>query len=122
MVELQAKNYLLENLEVLQEVVQEINLWDGSLENLEVYSNDEEFFETFFPNDPFRLIGAIQFGSYSINDDYVKFNGLANLESFDEYELKQELKDNIDEIIEQLINCFFQLDLNDELDEIFSEL
>jgi hypothetical protein len=48
----------------------------------EIYSNDEEFFETYFANETLRAIQATQYGDYRYSDKYVTFNGYGNLDSF----------------------------------------
>ena len=114
------KEYLLENEDVLKEVVQEINGWNGSLEYLEVYENDADFFKMFFTN-PMEAVRATQFGNYNYSDDYVKFNGYGNLDSCSEWELLEDLRNNIDEIVDLLIENESNLYLNDELKEILGE-
>jgi hypothetical protein len=55
----------------------------------EVWHNDEEFFEVFFSNTkPLDLLRSAHCGEYTPNDNYVKFNGYGNLESFDYFEVK----------------------------------
>jgi hypothetical protein len=49
----------------------------------EIFSNDEDFFNTFFDGKVMEAVRAISFGDYQYNHDYVMFNGYANLESFD---------------------------------------
>jgi len=48
----------------------------------EIFSNDEDFFETYFSGKIMDAMRAVSFGEYNFNDDYVKFNGYANLETF----------------------------------------
>lgn len=47
----------------------------------EIYSNDEEFFETFFANSVLKAVQAVCYGSYSYSDKYVQFSGQGNLNS-----------------------------------------
>lgn len=112
------KDYLLENTDELRQVVSELNSWDGSLEHLQVYENDEEFFETFFSGKTVEAVRATQFGDYRYSDDFVRFNGYANLDSFNEYTYIEELKEEIDEIIELLIEKQHNLSLDSEIEEI----
>ena len=49
----------------------------------EIYSNDEEFFNTFFEGKVIEAVRAVAYGEYQYNNDYVIFNGYGNLESFD---------------------------------------
>jgi hypothetical protein len=48
----------------------------------EIFNNDEDFFNTFFDGKVLEAVRAVSFGEYRYNDDYVTFNGYANLESF----------------------------------------
>ena len=48
----------------------------------EIYTNDEEFFITFFSDSPMRLAQAICYGDYHYYHEFVRFNGYGNLETF----------------------------------------
>jgi len=48
----------------------------------EIFVFDEEFFETYFSGSPMAAARAASFGSINWSDDYIKFNGYGNLESF----------------------------------------
>lgn len=108
------KKSLLGNEGELMNIVQEINCYNGSLDHLNFYENDEEFFNTFFYNDPMRVAMLISYGDYKYHNDYVRFNGSGNLESFDRYELIQELKYYIDDIIESLKQCWKNIYITDD--------
>ena len=114
------KEFLLNNEETLKEVVKELNSWNGCLDYLDVYENDEEFFKMFF-TDPMEAVRATQFGNYNYSDDYVKFNGYGNLDSCSEWEFVQDLQDNIDEIVDLLIENANNLYLDSELQELLEE-
>ena len=49
----------------------------------DIYSNDEEFFATFFgePGKAMEALRAAHFGDYKYHHDWVRFNGYGNLES-----------------------------------------
>ena len=115
------REYLLNNEETLLEVVSELNSWNGCLENLDFWENDEEFFNTFFDN-PMEAIRATYYGNYNYNDDYVKFNGYGNVDSYSEYEKNEEIKDNIDDIVENLVECYYNIYINEELENLILEL
>ena len=108
------REYLLNNEETLLEVVSELNSWNGCLENLDFWENDEEFFNTFFDN-PMEAIRATYYGNYNYNDDYVKFNGYGNIDSYSEYERIEEIKDNIDDIVNYLVEHYEYMEINDEV-------
>ena len=46
------KGLLLNDLDTLKDVVSELNAWNACLDYLEVYENDEEFFNMFYENKP----------------------------------------------------------------------
>ena len=115
------REYLLNNEETLLDVVSELNSWNGCLENLEFWENDEEFFNTFFDN-PMEAIRATYYGDYNYNDEYVKFNGYGNIDSYTEYERIEEIKDNIDDIVDNLIECYYNIYINEELESLLLEL
>ena len=97
---------LLEDTGNLMTIVEELNNWNSSLDYLRVYENDEEFFEMFFSNNPMELARAIYYGDYKYSDEYVRFNGYGNLESLSDYQYEKELKDNINEIIDELMENY----------------
>lgn len=96
------KEKLLGDSALLKNIVRELNCC-GCLEDLEYFYNDEEFFRTFFHNQTMEAVRAVTYGDYRYTDAYVVFNAYGNLESFNEWELIEELKDNIDDIVSELI-------------------
>lgn len=117
------KNYLLENLDELKNIVGEINSWDGSLDYLEYYENDEEFFNMFFEGkQPMEIARATYYGNYNFMDDYVHFNAYGNLDSCSEYEYEEELKGYIDEIIDRLTEEQNNLYLDSEIKELLENI
>ena len=114
------KDYVLEH-EDLMRLVMDINSWNGSLEDLVYYENDEEFLEMCFENG-LQIARAICYGDYHYMDEYVKFNAYGNLVSNSDFGVQQELEENIDEIIEALVDTWYNLYLDPELDEILNEL
>ena len=115
------REYLLNNEETLLDVVSELNSWNSCLDYLDFWENDEEFFNTFFDN-PMEAIRATYYGNYNYNDDYVKFNGYGNIDSYSEYERIEEIKDNIDDIVENLVECYYNIYINEELENLILEL
>ena len=116
------KGLLLNDLNTLKDVVRELNSWNACLDYLDVYSNDEDFFNTFFEGKPAEVAKAIYYGDYNYADDYVKFNGYGNLETFSEYDYEELLEENIEEITENLIEYaeYISID-NEELDDLLSQ-
>ena len=113
------KGLLLNDLNTLKDVVRELNSWNACLDYLDVYNNDEEFFNMFFEGKPAELARAIYYGDFNYNDEYIKFNGYGNLETFSEYEYEELLEENIEEITENLIVYaeYISID-NEELDDL----
>lgn len=87
--------------EQLLEMVREVNSWDNSLEEFEYWDNDEDFFSTFFNDNPMEVARSVQYGNYNYNDDFVSFDGYGNLESISRYDLDEELKHSAEEIVER---------------------
>lgn len=122
MLEKKLREYLLNDVEGLRDVVNEINGWNGNLDWLRFEYNDEEFFELFYSgNNGLEIARAICYGDYNYNDDWVKIDECGNLVSYTEYEMIEEMKDSIDEIVENLIEEHDNLYLSDDIEEIFEE-
>ena len=114
------KNYLLEDIDELCDVVREINCYNGSLDYLEVYENDEYFFNDFFTN-PYDVLQKTYYGNYDFNDYYVRFDDYGNLESLSQWEYEEELRDCIDEIVENLLDIYYNICISDRLEELIEE-
>lgn len=110
----QVKEYLLKNIETLKDVVRELHSWDGSLEDLNYYQNDEYFFKEMF-SETDEAVRAVCYGDYNYMDDYVKFNAYGNLDSCSELEYEEDLKNNIDEIIDTLEENIENVNICDEI-------
>ena len=108
------KNYLLNHINVIGEIVSEINSLDGSLEFLEYWENDEEFFNTFFFNNPRGALRSSYYGNYNYCDKYVKFDGYDNLSSFNEHELEDEYEYYIDDIVDSLLEHYEEMNIRDK--------
>ena len=111
------KEYLLNNEDKLQEVVQELNAWNGAFENLEFYENDSYTINELFAT-PYDFAEKCAYGDYNINDDYLKFDGYGNLETCTEQEMIQEMKDNIDDIVDVLKDEYTNIDIDDKLKDL----
>ena len=107
------KDYLLNHVDEIGDIVIEVNSIDNSLDFLEYWNNDEEFFNTFFYNNPTEAVRSAYYGDYSYCDDYVKFDGYGNLKSVDEYELEKEYKYYIDEIVNALLKHYQEIGITD---------
>ena len=98
------ESYLRDNIDEARDIVAQANSWDGSLEELAVYSMDE------FDNiigcldlSPTELIDKVLYGDFTTNNDYFTFDGLGNLVSYSEYEYEQLVKEYIPEIVDRYI-------------------
>ena len=116
------KGLLLNDLDTLKDVISELNIWNACLYYLEVYENDEEFFNMFFEGKPAELARAIYYGDFNYNDEYIKFNGYGNLETFSKYDYEELLEENIEEITENLIEYAEYISIgNEALDDLLSQ-
>jgi hypothetical protein len=78
----------------------------------EIFSNDEEFFNTFFHNAADKAVRATFYGDYSYGHDFVQFNGYGNLESFDDASDFISIIDIANSILENPDDYY--IELNDE--------
>lgn len=116
------KGLLLNDLSTLEEVVRELNSWNACLDYLDVYNNDDEFFDMFFEGKPAEVARAIYYGDFNYNDEYIKFNAYGNLKTYSEYDYEELLKENIEEITENLIEYAEYISIgNEELDDLLSQ-
>ncbi len=52
----------------------------------QIFGNDEDFLNCFFYNKPTELAQCISFGDYRYQDNFVRFDGYGNLESFNYFD------------------------------------
>ena len=115
------RNYLLENEKELTLVVSELNSYNGSLDYIDFWSNDPYTINELFPS-AYELAERIQYENYNINDDYFKFDGWGNLVSYSEYDMIQEMKDNIDDVVEMLLEYYHMICISDKLTELIENI
>lgn len=110
----------------LGNILNDINSWDGSFEELRFEPNDEDFFNTYFENRVDEAVRAVCYGKYNYTDEYVRFNTYGNLESFDEWQVENEITSYATEIIERYLELLEEepkyFDPNDYLDTDLCEL
>lgn len=101
------KEYLKEELSTkqLEEMARSVIQYNGALDWLDYWENDEEFFETMFQTKD-EVARAICYGDYNYMDAYVKFNAYGNLESANEWEYEKEIEDYKEEIIEAWLEVY----------------
>lgn len=115
------KAYLLDNMEELKNVVREINSWNDALDHLDYQYNDEDFFNIYFEGRPMEAVRAAVYGDYHYMNDYVKFDGYGNLVSVSAYDMEEDLKENIEGIMDELESEYHNLALSDELTALINE-
>lgn len=87
-------------VEQLQEMVREVNGWDGSLEEFG-HREMEQINELFHSVEPLEILRMAHFGNFNWSDDYFTINAYGNLDSINEFEFEKEIKDGHDEIVER---------------------
>ena len=85
-------------VETLHYMVNEINSWDGSLENLAYYEMDQ-FNELMSGHDPEFIAHRIFFGNFNPTHDYFRFDGYGNIETISNWELERVMEDWADDIV-----------------------
>lgn len=83
-------------VELNNKYCQELNYDSG-----EIYINDEDFFNTFFENNPMEVARATFYGEYNFSHDYVIFNGYGNLVTFN-YMDTDRLVDSVETMAEEI--------------------
>ena len=111
------KNQIIELINNMDqnELVQLNNLYCQSADiyDSEVFSNDEEFFAMFYPNegDGLKVAQAVCYGDYNYSHDWVTFNGYGNLQSYNYFTTDNlcELVSTMAEYIEENADDFSDL-------------
>jgi hypothetical protein len=92
-----------------------------NMHDSEVFENDEEFFNLFYPNagDGLKVAQAVFYGDYNYSHDWVKFNGYGNLESISYFEIKDlcEFPETMAEYIAENFEEFNHLDVFSNIEE-----
>ena len=115
------KGLILNDVSIGIGLVNDINSWDFSLEHLQVYQM-EDFNEIMEGYEPLEIANRIYFGDFNPNHEYFRFNGYANLESLDEYDLEDEIKDYSSEIARRTVELYEEGKLNYLQDEVMEIL
>ena len=110
-----------DNTELLRELAREVNAYDGSLDYLDVYEFDDDFFLTYFSDSPMDAARATYFGDIqSWSDEWIRFNGYGNLESLSDYAFEKELQESADDIIGRALEMHADGDI--DLEQIITGL
>ena len=117
------KELLLNDKQLSLDICNEINSWNGELDQFDVCSNDEEFFNVYFNDNPAEAVRAAFYGDYKYMDEYVRFDGYGNIESLDQYQLENEVEIYINDIIDAMIRNYSHINIyNDELIELIESI
>lgn len=109
------------DFEEFRSIVGDINSYDGSLDWLDYQENDEEFFNVYFDNNVNEAVRATQYGDYNYCDDYVIFNAYGNLDTINEWELKELYQSYLEDIAERIIELKDETTFyNDDINEILN--
>ena len=102
----------------LRDVVGNLNGYNGCLDYLDYYENNEDFFDTFFQTKD-EAVRAVCYGDYTYTDPYVIINAYGNCDTVGEYEYQSLLEENIEDIVNNLIELWDEVDdwLKEELPE-----
>lgn len=114
------KEVLKDNDDILMDTIQSINGWNGNFDHLRFDNNNEEFFDTYFNNNPYEVARATFYGNYNFNDGYVYFNAYGNLDSFN-YINEFVSDSDIEDITEDIINNYSSYDLDYSI-EVYTNL
>ena len=117
---LKLKKYFFENTDDLQDVVVQINGYNGSLEFLDFLEMKmiDEILSEQLPSDILRNAYHGEFNPY---EDYFSIDVYGHLVSYTEYEFKKELLDYLDEILDQLFEIEEYIDLPEGVRAILDE-
>ena len=105
--------YLKDNANLLQEIVNEVNSWNGDLEDYIWYENNEYFYDDYFSSKE-EVARAVYYGNYNYTDEYVKFNAYGNLETTDEFTIQDYLIDGVEEILDAFLEERSHIDITDD--------
>ncbi len=113
--------WLKENLEMGINLVGEVNAWNSSLDYLNLYLMDEIdcLLESCSPSE---ILNMSYYGNFRPYEEYFRFNGYGNLESLNQWEAEQEIKEWSIEIAEAIIEVAEHIDIPEELSEIFNSV
>ena len=101
-------------VEQLREMVQEVNGWDGSLEDF-MYYEMEQIDELLHGLEVLEILRMAHFGEFIWSDDYFQISAYGNLDSYRELDVAIQLEANQNEIVER----YNELVESGEIEELF---
>ena len=131
-------NFFEENTDVFNECIEQLDSWNGYLNDDHYYSMDEldEFYRDSDPSEILRRAfyghdadtwttdsdGNKSYGEFNPNRDYFKYNGYGNLVSTDYPDYSDYLCENTIKDMAENRDGIDAIDENSELSELFDEL
>lgn len=116
------KEMLKNNEYLTMDIVGKLNSLNGNFENYVLYDMCCDFDEMMEGYTPTELAQRIFFGDFNPNDNYFYFNGYANLESINEWEMQGHFEPIIDEIVDSMLYHYTDLYIDNEgLDNLVNE-
>ena len=106
------REYLLNNMETIRNIVSELNNLNGSLKMLDTMNKEQ--LNNFM--DKLEAEGRedeITYGYFDPEENYFKFNEGGNLVSLNDWELEEEYIAHIDEIVDALLDNMNNIDIVD---------
>ena len=103
---------LRSDMHLTMDIVGQLNGLNGSFETYTLYDMDD-FDLVMEGYTPTEVVQRTFFGCFNPNDDYFFFNGYANLESINEWEMEGHFEPILDEIIDSMIYHYDDLYIND---------
>lgn len=96
------ESMLIEDMELIESIISEVYCLNGELENLVFYSTDE-IDDILHGYRPSQIADMMFYGNYNPCHVVFRFDGYGNLESLSQWDLEDEYKMYIDEIVEALL-------------------
>lgn len=94
------------SFEELEEMLRDCIGYDGYFEDLDYWENDEEFFNTFYEGRMNELVRALSYGNYNYMDEYVHINAYGNIDSANEYDYKEDIESQKEDIVEHYLDLY----------------
>ena len=103
---------LRSDMHLTMDIVGQLNGLNGSFETYTLYNMDD--FDVIMEGyTPTEVVQRTFFGCFNPNDDYFFFNGYANLESINEWEMEGHFKPIIDEVVDSMLYHYDDLYIDD---------
>ena len=82
----------------------------------EIFTNDDEFFNTFFEGRVIEAVRAVAYGEYNYSHEYVQFDGYGNLISFNDPETYIDIEEIAQNILDEP-GDYYGIELEEEEEE-----